>query len=569
MDHGVFEQHLRVVLVHEGAERPRPPVFLEESAVRRHVRPPGTIAARRPVILPGAWFAAGRERAPTIRPMSKPAETLGALRASGWKSRTVKDEIRENFIARRREGRELFPGIVGFGKTVIPAIENALLARHDFILLGLRGQAKSRILRSLSALLDPLLPVVRGCEIHDDPTAPLCARCRRLAAERGDELEIDWIPPAERYREKLATPDVTVADLVGDVDPVKAATRRLTYADEESITYGIVPRTHRGIFAVNELPDLPARIQVAFLDILEERDLQIRGFPVRLPLDLLVVFSANPEDYTNRGSIITPLKDRIDSQVTTHYPRTSAEALLITRQEAWREREGPVRVRLPELLEIAVEETVFEARRSEFVDPASGVSQRAAISALECLVSNAERRGLLTGEAEVSARVADLHAVHPALVGKLELVFEGEQQGTEAVARKVVGGAIRRLFESRFPAVHRDPAPRGRKRADAPPSPSDEVYRPVVRWFAEGNAVEVADDTSESDHRAALHRVDGLLQLVRAHGNPADAAEETLLMELVLEGLHQHSVIAREDLDGRISYRDMLQEMLAGMEGED
>ncbi len=494
--------------------------------------------------------------------------TLGALRASGWRSRTVKDEMRANLIARKRAGAPLFPGIVGFERTVVPAVENALLARHDFILLGLRGQAKSRILRSLSGLLDPWLPAVDGCEIRDDPLAPACRRCRRLLAERGDDLPVAWLSPGERYREKLATPDVTVADLVGDVDPVKAAVERRTMADEESITYGIVPRTNRGIFAVNELPDLPARIQVAFLDILEERDLQIRGFPVRLPLDLLVVFSANPEDYTNRGSIITPLKDRIDSQVMTHYPRTAAEALEITRQEAWSRRGGPVEVVLPELIESAVEEAVFEARRSEFVDPASGVSQRAAISALECVVSNAERRGLASGDARVHARVADLWAAVPALVGKLELVYEGEQQGTEAVARRVLGAAVRRIFESRFPPVHGKGRGRGRPGKEPPAEPDDARYRSVVRWFAAGNTLDVEDGTSEAAHRASLESVDGLLDLVREHGAPRDAAEESLLMELVLEGLHQHSVIARDDLDGRVSFKDMLKEMLAGMEGD-
>jgi magnesium chelatase subunit I len=505
----------------------------------------------------------------TARPASLPA-AAGALRASGWTSRSVKDEVRANLIARRRAGTPLFPGIVGFDRTVIPAVENALLARHDFILLGLRGQAKSRLLRALSTLLDPWLPVVRGCEIHDDPLAPVCKRCRRLAAEKGDALEIDWIPPAERYREKLATPDVTVADLVGDVDPIKAATQRLTYADEEAITYGIVPRTNRGIFAVNELPDLPARIQVAFLDILEERDLQIRGFPVRLPLDLLVVFSANPEDYTNRGSIITPLKDRIDSQVLTHYPRNPEDARAITRQEAWSRRDGPVRVELPEMLENAVEEAVFEARRSEFVDPASGVSQRAAISAVECVVSNAERRGIRTGEAAVRARVADLFAAVPALVGKMELVYEGEQQGTEAVARRVLGTAVRRAFEARFPPVHGRRTGGKRHRGESEvPEPEDADYKPVVRWFAAGNVVETADDTTAAEHRKALDGVDGLADLARRHGAPKDAEDETLLMELALEGLHQCSVIARDDLDGRVSYKDMLKEMLAGMEGDD
>ena len=506
---------------------------------------------------------------PTATARETLPSTVGALRASGWRSRSVKDEVRANLIARRRAGTPLFPGIVGFDRTVVPAVENAILARHDFILLGLRGQAKSRLLRALSTLLDPWLPAVAGCEIRDDPLAPSCKRCRRLAAEQGDGLAVEWLSPAERYREKLATPDVTVSDLVGDVDPVKAATRRLTYADEESISYGIVPRTNRGIFAVNELPDLPARIQVALLDILEERDLQIRGFPVRLPLDLLVVFSANPEDYTNRGSIITPLKDRIDSQVTTHYPRTTDEARAITRQEAWTARDGPVKVRVPEILENAVEEAVFEARRSEFVDPASGVSQRAAISALECVVSNAERRGLLSGDAEVQARVADLYAAVPALVGKMELVYEGEQQGTEAVARRVLGASLRRAFEARFPPVITRKAGKARRAAPPAPEPDEGAWREVTAWFAAGNTVEVADDTPAAAHRAALDRVGGLAEVVRRHAKPADAAEETLLLELALEGLHQSSVLARDDLDGRVSFRDMLQDMLAGMEGED
>ncbi len=466
--------------------------------------------------------------------------------------------------------------MIGFDRTVIPAIENALLARHDFILLGLRGQAKSRILRGLQGLLDEAVPAVAGCEINDDPLDPQCKRCRRLLHAHGDDIEIDWLRPDQRYREKLATPDVTVADLVGDVDPIKAATQRLTYADEEAITYGIVPRTNRGIFAVNELPDLPARIQVAFLDILEERDLQIRGFPVRLPLDLLVVFSANPEDYTNRGSIITPLKDRIDSQVLTHYPLTTADSFAITKQEAWRERGDDVMVTISTLLDSAIEEAVFEARRSEFVDPASGVSQRAAISALECVVSNVERRSLLTDET-AAGRIADLYAAGPGLVGKLELVYEGEQQGTEAVARRVIGAAIKRAFDDHFPPVyaassHPTSDGRARGRSEQAPATVTSVYRPVLDWFAAGNRVELTDRSSDATHREALLGVTGLRDLVHSTwdvelpGREEDF--ETLLMELVLEGLHQHSVIARDDLDGGVSFTDMLQQMLSGMDGD-
>ncbi|MHC4821622.1 MAG: magnesium chelatase, partial [Planctomycetota bacterium] len=447
--------------------------------------------------------------------------------------------------------------------TVVPAIENALLARHDFILLGLRGQAKSRILRSLTQLLDEAMPVIADCQINDDPYDPLCKRCLRLVQEKGDETPIDWVEPDQRYREKLATPDVTIADLVGDIDPVKAATRRIDYGDEEAITFGIVPRTHRGIFAVNELPDLPARIQVAFLDILEERDLQIRGFPVRLPLDLLCVFSANPEDYTNRGSIITPLKDRIDSQVMTHYPRSVDDALSITRQEAWLERKGPVTVRMHPLLESTVEEAIFEARRSEFVDPASGVSQRASISAMECVLSNAERRALSTGEDSVDVRCTDLYAAVPALIGKMELVYEGEQHGTESVARRVLGQALRRAFLQRFPAVEGSPEA---SRRDEESASSLDPYVGVTSWFAAGGNVTVSDAASDATHRAGLEAVDGLADLASSLGQAQDDAEKTLLMELALEGLHQHSIIARDDLDGTVSYQDMLKDMLSGMD---
>lgn len=493
-------------------------------------------------------------------------DTLGGLRATGWRSRSVKQELRENLIARRRAGEPVFPGVLGFDQTVVPALENALLAGHDLLLLGLRGQAKSRLLRGLKGLLDPLAPVIEGSEVNDDPLRPISAYGQRRVAEDGDDTPIRWITPEERYREKLATPDVTVADLVGDVDPIKAATRKLTYADPESITFGIVPRTHRGIFAVNELPDLPARIQVAFLDLLEERTLQIRGFPVRLPLDLLCVFSANPEDYTNRGSIITPLKDRIDSQVMTHYPRDVRTSLAITRQEARTERTGLARVELPETIELIVEEAVLAARRSEFVDPASGVSQRAAISAVECVVSNAERRALTTGEEVVEVRVQDVYAATAGLVGKLELVYEGEQQGTEAVAQRVIGEGIRAVFDARFPRVYAGGDER-RRDGNADSQPADEVYRPVLQWFAQGGRVDLADDTDAASHRSALEQVDGLLALVREHADPADSTEETVLLELALEGLHQYSLIARDDLDRGTRFGDMLRDMLGEFGG--
>src|SRR5438309_3230674 len=381
--------------------------------------------------------------------------TFGELRASRYRLRSVKDEMRENLLASIARGERTFPGIHGYDRTVIPAVHNAILSKHDVILLGLRGQAKTRILRSLISLLDEQIPIIEGCEINDSPFQPSCKRCRRLAAERGDDLPIVWLHRDQRYREKLATPDVTVADLIGDIDPIKAANQRLTYADEEVIHYGIIPRTNRGIFAINELPDLAPRIQVALLNILEERDLQIRGFPVRIPMDVVLVFSANPEDYTSRGNIITPLKDRIDSQILTHYPQSVETAMQITRQEAWTDRDDQVEIEIPDYIHSLVEQIAFVARGSELVDQSSGVSARLTIAAMELLQSNMERRAALTHDRSVFPRLSDLAMLLPAITGKVEMVYEGEQQGSEVVARKLIGMAVAKLFESKFPPVER------------------------------------------------------------------------------------------------------------------
>src|SRR4051795_8708623 len=343
--------------------------------------------------------------------------TLGELRASGYRVRSVKDEMRENLLAKIASGESTFPGIHGYERTVIPAIHNAILSKHDIILLGLRGQAKTRMLRSLIMLLDERIPVIEGCEINDSPLSPTCKRCRRLAAEKGDDLPVAWMKREERYREKLATPDVTVADLIGDIDPIKAANQRLTYADEEVIHYGIIPRTNRGIFAINELPDLAPRIQVALLNILEERDLQIRGFPVRIPMDVVLVFSANPEDYTSRGNIITPLKDRIDSQILTHYPQSVETAMRITSQEAWVDRANRAQIEVPDYVRSLIEQIAFVARESELVDQSSGVSARLTIAAMELLQSNLERRAAMTGDTYVFPRLADLAMLLPAITG--------------------------------------------------------------------------------------------------------------------------------------------------------
>jgi magnesium chelatase subunit I len=501
--------------------------------------------------------------------------TLGELKQSGYRSRSVKDELRENLIGRLKKGEDPFPGIHGYRHTVLPMLHNAILARHDIILLGLRGQAKTRLLRSLVALLDERLPAIEGSEVNEDPFAPITAYGRRIVAERGDETPIAWIPRAERYREKLATPDVTIADLIGDIDPIKAATQKRTYSDEEIIHFGIIPRTNRGIFAVNELPDLQPRIQVGLLNILEERDLQIRGFPVRIPLDILLVFSANPEDYTNRGNIITPLKDRISSQILTHYPDDVKTARAITDQEAWVARTGAPRVDVPEYFKELVEKIAFAARASEFVDQSSGVSARMPISALEILHSNLERRGILQGEQKVFPRLCDLLACLPAITGKVEVVYEGEQQGTEVIAKKLISGPVADLFKEKFPPVDSgrrterarsavneesdEPAPRARQRFPVEeaekPNP---VYREIVEWFAAGNSVDISDESSFPSHFQALEAVPGLRRVAEEHFKPSSREETALAMELVLEGLTQNLKIAREDLDSKISYKEML-----------
>ncbi|HYB54048.1 MAG TPA: AAA family ATPase, partial [Thermoanaerobaculia bacterium] len=383
--------------------------------------------------------------------MSK-SKTVGELKAAGYRPRSVKEELRANLRRALAAGQNPFPGIHGYERTVLPALHNAILSKHDLLLLGLRGQAKTRLLRLLVNLLDPEIPAIAGSELNEDPLLPITKYGRRLLAEKADAAPIVWIPREERYREKLATPDVTIADLIGDVDPIKAATERRAYSDEEVIHFGIVPRTNRGIFAINELPDLQPRIQVGLLNILEERDLQIRGFPVRIPLDILLVFSANPEDYTNRGNIITPLKDRISSQIQTHYPDDVKTAARITAQEAWLEREGEPRAEVPDFFRELIEEIAFAARASEFVDQSSGVSARMPISATEVLVSNLERRGLSNGEARVWPRLCDLPATLPAITGKVEMVYEGEQQGSEVVAKKLIGASVKKVFDAKFPA---------------------------------------------------------------------------------------------------------------------
>jgi len=473
---------------------------------------------------------------------------VGALRASGYRPRSVKQEIRHNLRAKLASGEPLFPGILGYDRTVIPGVVNALLAGHDFILLGLRGQAKTRILRALVTLLDEAIPVLAGTELNDDPLAPVSTTGQRLLAEAGDDAPVEWLSREERYNEKLATPDVSIADLLGDIDPIKAATRKLTFADPEVIHFGIIPRTNRGIFAINELPDLSPRIQVGLFNILEERDLQIRGFPVRIPLDLLMVFSANPEDYTNRGSIITPLKDRISSQILTHYPPDATIAADITRQEAWTERDVDGVV-IPEDVRLLIEEISVVARESDLVDQSSGVSARVSISAMELLVSNLERRALATGDDPVYPRLCDLQMLLPAITGKVEMVYEGEQQGAEVVARRLVGMAVKKQFDARYPEVGKELGSGGED--DRGP------YARMVHWFAEGNAVTLSDEQKFADYEAELAKVPGLFDLAGRLGGRR-REERALAAEIALEGLHQHLKLARQDLDSQVSYKEMV-----------
>jgi len=479
----------------------------------------------------------------------KDITTRGALKKADYVGRTVKDEIRANLITRIRRGDRLFEGIIGYDKTVIPQLVNALLARHDIILLGLRGQAKTRIIRMLVEFLDEAVPVLRDAPLNDDPFEPASAMGRRIVAQEGDDAAVTWLPREARFGEKLATPDVTIADLIGDIDPVKAAREMLDFADPEAIHYGIIPRSNRGIFAINELPDLQPRIQVGLLNLLEEKDVQIRGFPVRIPLDLLLVFSANPEDYTNRGNIITPLKDRIDSQIITHYPTRIEDALAITKQEAWVER--GTQVTIPALVREIVEAVAFEARQSEYVDQASGVSARVAISSLENVVSNTERRAMLKGIKNPAARVVDVVAALPAVTGKIELVYEGEQEGSLTVGMALAGKAVRRVFDRHCP----NPKITG--------EPGEEsVYTDVLGYFNSGRHIELNDLDDDAAHLHKLENVSGLSVVAERFFEPEGDADRAVAMEIVLEGLHQSNLLAREATDSAFRYTDMIATML-------
>ncbi len=473
-------------------------------------------------------------------------KTLGELKKSGYKSRPVKDELRQNLILQMQQQEGGFEGIIGFEDTVIPDLQTAILSRHNILLLGLRGQAKTRIARLMVNLLDEYVPYIEGSELYDDPLNPISWFGHNEVATKGDDTPIAWLHRSERYTEKLATPDVTVADLIGDVDPIKAATMKLHYSDERVIHFGLIPRAHRGIFVINELPDLQARIQVSLFNILQEKDIQIRGFKLRLPLDIQFVFTANPEDYTNRGSIVTPLKDRIESQILTHYPRSVEVSRKITQQEAILSPEQKLTIEADGLVKDLIEQIAFEARNSEYIDKKSGVSARLTISAYENLVSNAERRMILNKETSTFVRITDFLGVIPAITGKIELVYEGELEGPAKVANMLIGKAIKTLLLKFFP----DPE---KTKKSKTPNP----YAEIINWFGDSNTVLLDDNLSLVDYKKALNAVPGLKQFVKKLHPSLSDNQQLLLMEFVLHGLAEFSQLNKGFLDNGFAFSDM------------
>ena len=465
--------------------------------------------------------------------MSDFPSTLGSLRTSQFSEqriagRNVKDELRQNLICKLQRGEELFPGVIGYEETVTPQIVNAVLSRHNFILLGLRGQAKTRIIRMLTTLLDEQLPYIAGCEIRDNPYRPICKRCQDLIEAQGDDTPLAWLAPEERYVEKLATPDVTIADMIGDIDPIKAARSGRDLSSELTVHYGLVPRANRGIFAINELPDLAGKIQVGLFNIMQEGDVQIKGYPVRLPLDILLVFTANPEDYTARGKIITPLKDRIGSEIRTHYPITVEHGLSITKQESWTDRASSIRLEVPNYIREIVEQLAFLAREDKKVDKRSGVSQRLPISVLENVVSNSERRAFKAGEKVAVPRVMDIYAALPSITGKLELEYEGELKGGDAVARELIRAAVGKVYTGYFDGVN---------------------VAQIVQWFELGGSLKLDETLDSSAIVKQLANIQGLMDKTAALGlgtSEPDALRASAA-EFILEGLYAHRRINRNE----------------------
>ncbi len=490
----------------------------------------------------------------------KRINTIRELKESGYQPRSIKEEIRSNLIQRLEQQTQTFSGIIGYEDTVVPDVERALLSKHNILFLGLRGQAKTRMARQMTELLDEYIPVVTGSGINDDPLNPVSKYAKDIINEKGEDTLIEWMHRSQRYGEKLATPDVSVADLIGDIDPIKAANLKLSFADERVIHYGIIPKSNRGIFVINELPDLQARIQVALFNILEEGDVQIRGFKLRLPLDILFVFTANPEDYTNRGSIVTPLKDRIESQILTHYPRSLENALAITEQEADITADQKKKIDVSDLVKRIVEQVAFEARASEFVDKKSGVSARLTISALENAVSAAERRSLLNKEKNSQVWVSDLVGIIPSITGKIELVYEGEQEGPYQVAMNLLDKAFRTQFVNYFP----NPEvlkKRSLKKTEGVPQ-EENPYRSIINWFDKGNHVNLFFGLKDRDKINQLYGIDGLHALVKKFYPKANESESALLMEFVLHGLSSYSVISKKILETSVEFKDLMGSML-------
>ena len=482
---------------------------------------------------------------------SKLPSTLKELKKSNYKSQTVKEEIRNNLLKNIGSGKDSFSGILGYEDSVIPDTERALLSRHNILFLGLRGQAKTRMARQMISLLDEYIPIVSGSEINDDPYNPISGYAVELINKMGDETPIEWLHRDKRYAEKLATPDVSVADLIGDIDPIKAANLKLSFADEKVLHYGIIPRSNRGIFVINELPDLQARIQVSLFNILEEGDLQIRGFKLRLPLDVMFVFTANPEDYTNRGSIVTPLKDRIESQILTHYPKTIETGMFITSQEAKIIPDQQQRVSVSNMISRLIEQVAFEARESELVDKKSGVSARLTISAYENAVSSAERRAIINKEANTQVWISDLSGIIPSVTGKIELVYEGEQEGPYQVALNLIEKSIRKEFVQYFPNPELIKKQKGKEKVDNP-------YKTITAWFDAGNSLNIFSNSKDADKVQLLYKVPGLHSLVKKHFHTHGEMETALLMELVLHGLASYSLISKKYIDGKFEFKDLM-----------
>ena len=472
--------------------------------------------------------------------------TLGELKKSGYQPKSIKDELRDNLIEAIKNKKTVFTGIHGYENTVIPELERAILSKHNINLLGLRGQAKTRLARMMVHLLDENIPVVKGSEINDDPMKPISRFAKELIAEKGDETPITWLHREDRFAEKLATPDVTVADIIGDVDPIKAANLKLSYADDRVIHYGMIPRANRCIFVINEIPDLQARIQVALFNILQEGDVQIRGFKMRLPLDMQFVFTANPEDYTNRGSIVTPLKDRIGSQILTHYPADIETAKIITQQEAKLDARQENDIHVPELAKDLLEQIVFEARESEYIDAKSGVSARLSITAFENLLSTAERRLLISGDQSTSIRLSDFDGIIPAITGKVELVYEGEQEGARFVAETLIGKAIKNLFPTYFPEI--------KKLAKAT---DESPYDDIVSWFFNTNSdFEILDDLKQESYIKMLDEITPLKDLLKKHQPNVSKEESYFVKEFVLWALVEFKKLSKYRFDDGTQFKD-------------